>query len=132
MQYPTVIIAAIYKLTVFLLYGDPVYRLEKRVLMLARFFVDSVPISLSNRLLLITFGLSSAEGLLQAAIYFRMGRNFSGSTAHLQKAVWRASIGTAISALVSLALVILGSLPEPMWISLTPVTFISPIQLGPC
>jgi len=127
-----VIIATIYKLTVFSLYEDPVYCLEKRVLMLARYFVDSVPASLSNRLLLITFGLNSVENLLQAAVYFKIWhgcvRSTSNSTAiiYLRKAVRLATIGTAISAMVSLVLVILGSLSKPMWVSLTPVAVARP------
>lgn len=40
---------------------------------------------------------------------------------NLRKAVWLATVRTAIGAMISLSLVILGSLSVPMWVSLTPV-----------
>jgi hypothetical protein len=38
---------------------------------------------------------------------------------NLRKAVWLATVETAIGAMTSLSLVILGSLSVPMWVSLT-------------
>jgi hypothetical protein len=63
------------------------------------------------------------EGLFQAIIYYRIWRR---SSTGFRKAIWLAMIGTAIGAMISLVIIIIGSLSEPMWISLTPVGIARP------